>query len=60
MSRVFKNGPIITVQSGIRTAPGRGKVVARTPHVAVNRVLSTWKEIVAPRRVERSGVLAGV
>ena len=27
---------------------------------AVNRALSTWKEVVAPRKVERSGIPAGV
>lgn len=34
--------------------PGRGKFIQRRPFTAVNRALSTWKEIVAPRAVVRS------
>ncbi|WP_028033838.1 dihydropyrimidinase [Chelativorans sp. J32] len=34
--------------------PGRGRFVERRPFAAVSRALSTWKEIVAPRAVERS------
>lgn len=34
--------------------PGRGAHVARPPFAAVNKALSTWKELVAPRAVERS------
>jgi dihydropyrimidinase len=32
--------------------------VARKPNPAPNRALSTWKEITAPRRIERSGIPA--
>jgi len=34
--------------------PGRGRFVPRPAFPAVNKALSTWKEIVAPRAVERS------
>ncbi len=34
--------------------PGRGKFVARKPFQAVNRALSVWKELTAPRAVTRS------
>lgn len=34
--------------------PGRGKFIARRPFPAVNKALSTWKEITAPRSVTRS------
>jgi dihydropyrimidinase len=34
--------------------PGRGKFVRRAPFPAVNRALSTWKELTAPRGVTRS------
>ncbi len=33
-------------------------LVAREPYQAVNRALSTWKEITAPRKVERTGIPA--
>jgi dihydropyrimidinase len=32
--------------------------VAREPNAPVNRALSKWKEVVAPRRVERTGIPA--
>ncbi|PRD41647.1 dihydropyrimidinase [Phyllobacterium phragmitis] len=32
---------------------GDGRFVERAPHSAANRALSTWKELVAPRKVER-------
>jgi dihydropyrimidinase len=34
--------------------PGRGKLVKRQPFPAVNKALSTWKELTAPRAVTRS------
>lgn len=34
--------------------PGRGRNVARPAFPAVSKALSTWKEIVAPRAIERS------
>ncbi len=34
--------------------PGRGKFVPRKPFAAVNRALSTWKELTAPRAITRS------
>ncbi len=34
--------------------PGRGRFVHRPPFPAVNRALSTWKELTAPRAVTRS------
>lgn len=34
--------------------PGRGRHVARNPFPAVNRALSKWKELTAPRAVVRS------
>ena len=38
--------------------PGHGKYVQRTPSGAVNKALSSWKELTAPRPVERSGIPA--
>jgi dihydropyrimidinase len=34
--------------------PGRGKFIPRKPFPAVNKALSTWKELTAPRAVTRS------
>ena len=34
--------------------PGRGKFIKRPPFAEVNKALSTWKEITAPRAVTRS------
>jgi dihydropyrimidinase len=38
--------------------PGHGKFVAREAKNPVNRALSQWKEISAPRKVERTGIPA--
>ena len=37
---------------------GHGEFVPRAPNNPVNRALSTWKEISAPRTVERAGIPA--
>jgi dihydropyrimidinase len=42
----------------MRTEEGHGKFVAREPFQAVNKALSTWKELTAPRPVERTGIPA--
>jgi len=40
---------------------GHGKFVPRAPRPAVNRALSQWKDLTAPRPVARSGeIVAGV
>jgi dihydropyrimidinase len=38
--------------------PGHGKFVPREPNMPVNRALSQWKEITAPRKVVRQGIPA--
>ncbi|MFC6686989.1 dihydropyrimidinase [Jhaorihella thermophila] len=49
----------VAVHDGeIRTQEGHGKFVAREANAPVNRALSTWKELTAPRPVERSGIPA--
>jgi dihydropyrimidinase len=55
---VLTRGKVAIVESEIKTEPGHGKFVAREPKGAVNRALSQWKEIVAPRKIERSGIPA--
>ena len=42
----------------MKTKAGHGEFVAREPNGAVNRALSAWKEITAPRKVERTGIPA--
>lgn len=51
-------GQVAIVENEIKTQQGHGKFVAREPRGAVNRALSTWKEITAPRKVERTGIPA--
>ena len=49
----------VAVHDGeIRTQEGHGQFVARAPNGPVNRALSTWKELTAPRPVARSGIPA--
>lgn len=42
----------------IESREGHGEFVAREPLPAVNRALSAWKELTAPRPVERAGIPA--
>jgi dihydropyrimidinase len=50
---------VVSIHDGeVRTREGHGEFVPRQPFQAVNRALSTWKELTAPRKVERSGIPA--
>jgi dihydropyrimidinase len=53
---VFTRGKLAINEDKVEAKPGHGQFVAREPHAAVNRALSTWKEITAPRKVERTGI----
>jgi dihydropyrimidinase len=55
---VLSRGRVSIVENEVRTQAGHGKFVARQPKSPVNRALSQWKEIVAPRRIERTGIPA--
>ncbi len=49
----------VAIEDGeVKTHEGHGKFVAREPFQAVNRALSTYKEVTAPRKVKRSGIPA--
>ncbi|TYC65706.1 dihydropyrimidinase [Stappia sp. BW2] len=49
----------VAVEDGtVNHSQGHGEFVARKPHQAVNKALSTWKELTAPRKVERTGIPA--
>jgi dihydropyrimidinase len=55
---VLSRGKVSIVEDEVKTEPGHGKFVAREPRNPVNRALSQWKEITAPRKVERTGIPA--
>ena len=49
----------VAIHDGVvRTQEGHGQFVAREPKPAVNKALSQWKDLTAPRPVQRSGVPA--
>ncbi|RNF35571.1 dihydropyrimidinase [Paracoccus methylarcula] len=50
---------VVAVREGaLDSREGHGEFVAREPRGQVNRALSKWKELTAPRPVERSGIPA--
>lgn len=55
---VLTRGEVAVADGQVQAKPGHGKFVKREPHAAVNRALSTWKELVAPRKIERTGIPA--
>ncbi len=55
---VMSHGLVSIVDGEVKTQEGHGKFVAREPFTAVNKALSQWKEVMAPRKVERSGIPA--
>ncbi|MGB3501396.1 MAG: dihydropyrimidinase [Mesorhizobium sp.] len=55
---VFTRGELAVDNGKVKAHPGHGRFVGREPGMAVNKALSTWKELVAPRKVERTGIPA--
>jgi dihydropyrimidinase len=55
---VLSRGHVAVRDGGFDGRMGHGQFVARKPDQPVNRALSTWKELTAPRKVERSGIPA--
>ena len=51
-------GVVAIEESTIKTQEGHGQFVRREPFQAVNKALSTWKELTSPRKVERTGIPA--
>ncbi len=51
-------GMVAIEEATVKTREGHGEFVRREPFQAVNKALSTWKELVAPRKVERTGIPA--
>ena len=51
----LSRGEVVWGESGANEPRlGRGQFISRPPFQAVNKALSTWKEVVAPRAVDRS------
>ncbi|MEC9343764.1 MAG: dihydropyrimidinase [Pseudomonadota bacterium] len=55
---VLSRGVVAYADGKVEAPEGHGEFVAREPFTAVNRALSTWKELTAPRPVERTGIPA--
>lgn len=51
-------GVVAVTEGKVESREGHGEFVARAPRPAVNRALSAWKELTAPRPVERTGIPA--
>jgi dihydropyrimidinase len=51
-------GHVAVEESTMKNQIGHGKFIKREPYQAVNRALSQWKEITAPRKVQRTGIPA--
>ncbi len=51
-------GVVAIEEATVKTQEGHGQFVKREPFQAVNKALSTWKELTAPRKVERTGIPA--
>ncbi|KAG1713679.1 D-hydantoinase/dihydropyrimidinase [Nymphon striatum] len=51
-------GHVAVHDGDIRTQEGHGKFVKREGNGTVNKALSSWKKLTAPRPVERSGIPA--
>ena len=49
-------GHVAVTEDTLDARPGHGQFVAREAKNPVNRALSTWKELVAPRKIERAGI----
>jgi dihydropyrimidinase len=51
-------GQVAVTEGKVTTQEGRGRFVPREPRPAVNRALSAWKDLTAPRPVVRTGIPA--
>ncbi|ARE38927.1 Dihydropyrimidinase [Rhodovulum sp. P5] len=55
---VLTRGRVAVMDGEVKPQEGHGEFVKRDPNGAVNKALSSWKELTAPRKVERSGIPA--
>ena len=51
-------GQVAIHDGEVRTQEGHGNFVKRPGNGATNKALSTWKDLTAPRPVERTGIPA--
>ncbi|WP_426126649.1 dihydropyrimidinase [Pararhizobium sp. PWRC1-1] len=59
LPRYTLTGGVVAIEeSTVKTREGQGKFISREPFTAVNKALSTWKDITAPRKVQRTGIPA--
>lgn len=54
----LSRGVVVVEDGTMKSREGHGQFVAREPYPAVSKALSTWKELTAPRKVERTGIPA--
>jgi dihydropyrimidinase len=54
----LSRGHVAIHDGEVKTQEGHGQFVAREPRPAINKALSQWKDLTAPRPVVRSGVPA--
>jgi dihydropyrimidinase len=53
---VLTRGKLAVNDGALKTEEGHGQYVPREPFPAVAKAVSTWKELTAPRKVERTGI----
>ncbi len=56
----LSRGEVAYTEGDVRAAKGDGRFVERPANPPVSKALSTWKELTAPRKLERTGIPAGV
>jgi dihydropyrimidinase len=56
----LSRGRVAYEDGDVKAGTGDGRFIERPANAAVNKALSTWKELTAPRKVERTGIPAGV
>jgi dihydropyrimidinase len=54
----LSRGVVVVEDGTMKSREGHGQFVAREPYPAVSKALSTWKDLTAPRKVERTGIPA--
>jgi dihydropyrimidinase len=53
---VLSRGKVVVDDGALKLQEGHGQYVPRDPFPATSKAFSTWKELTAPRKVERSGI----
>jgi dihydropyrimidinase len=55
---VLSRGKVVLDDGALKLEEGHGQYVPRQPYPAASKAYATWKELTAPRKVERSGIPA--